>query len=84
MEKDLWEVRGIAGKVTEDAKERGTQVSPDLHDSCNLKCGCITHFFYSFGFITFNVQWKMHNSINFSTICFSCLQILILCTRYVM
>lgn len=54
MKTDLGEVRGIAGKVIEDAKEGGTQVSPNLHDSCNLKCGCITqNYFYSFDFITF-------------------------------
>jgi hypothetical protein len=82
MEKDLGEVWGIAGEIIDVAKERGTQVSPNLYDSCNLKCACITqNYFYPFGFITFNFHWKMHTSINFSTICFSCLQILILCTR---
>jgi hypothetical protein len=55
MEKDIGEVRGIAGKVREDAKERETQIPPNLHNSFNLQCGCITKiFFYSFGFITFN------------------------------
>jgi hypothetical protein len=54
MKIDLGENRGVAGKVTEDAKQRGTQVSPNLHDSCNLKRGCITqNYFYSFDFITF-------------------------------